>query len=365
MAYTILHCLARMNRGGAETLIMNIFRHIDRDKYKFCFLLNDENCDYTEEIKQLEGQIYCVPSRSSGYLSYCKSLNRFFKEHKGDFDAVHMHTSSLSSLEILYYAKKNGIRKRIIHSHNTVQAGLIHNILHWLNKPLVRGLATDYLACSKVASYWLYKYTSVSNKAIVINNGIDLKQFEYNENYRREIREKHNIPPNDVVIGHVGRFDVVKNHVFLLDVFSCFTQIHPQSKLLCVGIGGTMDVVREKIRQMGLEGKVVLAGLQSEIYKYLSAFDYFVFPSLYEGLPVALVEAQASGLMTVCSDKVSPEACLSDYLSQFELEKTPEEWAKYLGSISLLDRHKFVYQLEENGYNINKTIDFLTEYIYI
>lgn len=365
MAYNVLHCLARMNRGGAETLIMNIFRHIDRDKYKFYFLLNDDKCDYTEEIKQLGGHIYCVPPRSNGIISNCKALDKFFKEHEGQFDAVHMHTSSLSSLEVLFYAKKHGIKKRIIHSHNTVQAGVIHNILHWLNKPWVRFLATDYLACSKVASDWLYNYTGVSKKAIVINNGIDIKQFEYNENYRSEIRRKHNINQTAVVIGHVGRFDVVKNHTFLVEIFKCFTEKTPQSYLLCVGVGGSMDQVKEKVHRYALDDKVIFAGLQSEIYKYLSAFDYFVFPSLYEGLPVALVEAQASGAMTVCSDKVSHEACLSDYITQFGLEQKPEEWAKYLGGITLLDRRKFVFQLEEKGYNINKTIQYLTENIYI
>lgn len=365
MAYRILHCLARMNRGGAETLIMNIFRHIDREKYEFCFLLNDENCDYAEEIKQLGGYIYSVPSRSSGYMLYCKLLNRFFKEHKGRFDAIHVHTSSLSSLEVFYYAKKHGIKKRIIHSHSTAQKGFIHNILHWFNKPFVTCLATDYLACSKVAGEWLYKYSAAFDKYRIINNGIDLKTFSYNEKAREEIRGYYNIPSDSIIIGHVGRFDKFKNQSFLVDVFEQYHKINASSYLIMIGIGEMQKQIEELVIRKGISSNVVFAGLQTEVYKYLSAFDLFVFPSIFEGLPVALVEAQASGLMTICSDKVSPEACLSDYLSQFELEKTPEEWAEYLGNLPLLDRHKYVYQLEENGYNINKTIHYLTKYIYI
>lgn len=365
MAYTVLHSLARMNRGGAETLIMNIFRHIDRHKYNFCFLLNEEKCDYSEEILKLGGKIYSIRPRSSGIASYCRALNTFFKEHNGEFDAVHMHTSSLSSLELLYYAKKNGIKKRVIHSHNTLQIGFIHNILHWINKFWVKFLATDYLACSQVASEWLYKYSGVLNKSIVVNNGIDLKQFGFNEAYRKEIRQNHNIASDEIVIGHVGRFDAVKNHTFLIDIFDSFQKVNPNSKLVCVGVGGTFDEIQEKVCQKGLSNKVIFAGLQQDIFKYLSAFDYFVFPSLYEGLPVALVEAQASGVMIVCSDKVSSEACLSNYLSQFGLDRTAEEWAKYIEEITVLDRKQWIYQLEERGYNINKTVLFLIENIYV
>lgn len=365
MPYTVLHNLARMNRGGAETLIMNIFRHIDHQKYNFCFLLNEKECDYTQEIERLGGKIYTIPPRSIGFVTYCRALNTFFKEHKGEFDAVHMHTSSLSSLELLYFAKKYGIKKRIIHSHNTVQAGLVHNILHWVNKPWLSILATDYLACSQVASNWLYKYTGTLQKSIVINNGINLKQFEFNEIYRNEIRHKYNISSDDIVIGHVGRFDIVKNHTLLIDIFESFQKHYPNSKLICVGVGSTFNEIKDKVYQKGLNSKVIFAGLQQEIYKYVSAFDYFVFPSLYEGLPVSLIESQASGAMTICSDKVSSEVCLSKYISQFGLEKTPEEWAEYISNTPILDRRKWVYQLEQSGYSINKTVDFLTDKVYV
>lgn len=365
MKYTVLHSLGRMNRGGAETLIMNIYRHIDHQKYSFCFLLNDADCDYADEIRQLGGTIYTIAPRSNGVISYCKSLYLFFREHDGEFNAVHMHTSSLSSMEVLFFAKLFKIKKRVIHSHSTVQEGLIHSILHWLNKPWVRVLATDYLSCSQVASDWLYKYTGVLNKSIVIKNGIDLDQFKYNESFREEIREQYNIADSAIVIGHVGRFDLVKNHSFLVDVFYNYHILCPNSVLICVGVGNTFNDISILVREKGIHESVIFAGLQSEVYKFLSAFDFFVFPSLYEGLPVSLVEAQASGVMTICSDKVSKEACLSDYISQFELSKSAKEWAKYISSISPLNRSDFVKQVEEKGYSIIETVRFLANEIYV
>lgn len=364
MRYIVLHSIARMNRGGAETLIMNIFRNIDRTKYCFCFLLNSRDCDYSDEIERLGGKIYTIPSRSEGFLHYCRALDSFFSEHEGEFNAVHMHTSSLSSLEFLYYAKKHGIERRIIHSHNTVQAGLLHNILHRVHKPIMRFLATDYLACSKVAADWLFQHTGVRNRAVIIKNGIDLQEFRYSPMNREEIRKKHNICDDDIVIGHVGRFDVVKNHTFLIDVFDSFHRIHPNSKLVCVGIGGQMNEIRQKVLQKGLDDSIIFAGLQEEVYKYLSAFDYFVFPSLYEGLPVALVEAQASGLMTFCSDKVSTEVCISVYLTQLSLDVAPSDWALAISNCDIKDRTKFVSQIEDEGYNISKTVQLLSQNFY-
>lgn len=364
MVYTVLHCLASMNIGGAETFIMNIYRHIDRTKYNFCFLLNKRECDYTNEIEKLGGKIYTISPRSRGIMSYCKALDTFFEEHKGEFNAIHLHTSSLSSLEVLYYAKKHGIKKRIIHSHSTKQEGIIHNIIHWLNKPHVKNLATDYLACSIVALEWLYKYTGIKKCAIVINNGIDLERFRYCDKNRDEVRRNHGIASDEIVIGHVGRFDIVKNHSFLIEIFESYQKINPHSRLVCVGTGATINNIKELVARKGLENKVIFAGLQQDIHKYLSSFDYFVFPSLYEGLPVALVEAQASGLMIICSNKVSPEARLSNYLSHFPLENNSEEWANYISNIPILDREQWIYQLEEKGYNILKTVEFLTHSIY-
>lgn len=364
MAYRVLHCLASMNRGGAETFIMNVFRGIDRCFFNFDFLLNSDDGAYIEEINSLGGKVYVIPSRSAGIRNYCKALDAFFGKHKNEFDALHFHTSSLSSLEVLYFAKKNGIKKRIIHSHSTRQNGLIHNVLHWINKPLIKYLATDYLACSRVAADWLYKYTGVHSKSIVVNNGIDVEKFAFNEHFRKEIRSSLKINEHAVVLGHVGRFDEVKNHTFLLKIFKSFLKIQPDSYLILIGIGPLKSICEQEAKQLGVVSNVKFVGLQTEIYKFLSAFDYFIFPSLYEGLPVALVEAQTSGLTTICSDKVSQEARISSGLTFFPLEKNADEWAKYIAERTLVDRVDSCSQVIANGYSIQHTISFLTTQVY-
>ncbi len=364
MPYRVLHCLSSMNRGGAETFIMNVLRGIDRTKYRFFFVLNSDKGAYIDEIRSLGGVIYVIPSRSSGFMKYISNLDSFFKEHKGEFDAVHFHTSSLSSLEVLYYAKKHGVRNRIIHSHNTAQKGIVHNVLHWVNKPLCRVLANKYLACSKVAADWLYKYTNVHNKCVIINNGIDVELFKYKQENRFEIRNIHNIPSNSTIIGHVGRFDEVKNHIFLIKIFREFLNIQPDAYLVLVGIGPLKERCEKEAEILKIDNRIKFVGLQQEINKYLSAFDYFVFPSLYEGLPVALVEAQASGVTIICSDKVSSEAKLSDSLLFFPLKASEKEWAEYVNSLDFIDREIPPTQVIEKKYDRKSTIMYLTSYIY-
>lgn len=364
MTYRILHLLARMDRGGAETFVMNVFREIDKQKFEFDFLLNSPQGDYVEEIKQLGGRIYSIAPRSQGLVKYCRALSLFFAEHHDEYQAVHMHTSSLSSLEFLYYSRRYGIPVRIIHSHSTVQNGSLHNILHWLQKPVISKLATDYLACSEVAANWLYKMTGINDKAIVIRNGIDVAKFTYRDAYRAEVRKKYGILPDVKLLGHVGRFETVKNQTFLVDIFKEYHEIAPNSMLLMVGSGSHMDAVKKKVADVKLQDSVIFAGVQSEIYKFLSAFDYFVFPSLYEGLPVSLVEAQASGVLTICSDRVSQECKLTEALSFFPLDRSAKEWATYIHSIAPIPRESTIHDVIQKGYSITETTNFLTKNIY-
>lgn len=365
MKYKVLHCLSFMNRGGAETFIMNILRNIDRTKYCFDFLLQSSEGHYIDEIKELGGKIYTIPLRSNGLINYCNSLNRFFAEHQNEYDAVHEHTSSLSSIEVLYYAKKWGVKKRILHSHNTNQAGLFHHFLHYINKPIVRYLATDYLACSEVARIWLFKYTGILSKSHVVNNGIDTSLFEYSDSKRFKIRTELGISSDTFVIGHVGRFDVVKNHTFLIKIFNEILFRRSDSLLLLVGGGELMDDIVDEAKSLKINGNVKFLGVRGDIDKLLSAFDVFVFPSLYEGLPVSLVEAQASGLPVFVSNNVSPEVKLSENLKFLSLDEGPAFWAEQISCLPKTDREKNGKCVEEKGYSIFNTVKFLINEIYV
>lgn len=364
MEYRVLHCLHSMNRGGAETFIMNVFRTINKNEYMFDFLLGREDGAYVEEIRNLGGSIYTVCSRSAGYFKYLKALNTFFKTNQGKYQAIHVHTSSLSSLEVFYFAKKFGIKTRIIHSHSTVQTGWVHNILHWLHKPILGFLANKYLACSLVAKDWLYKHTGVYDKSVVVKNGIDIDKFSYNVNNRDEIRREFHIDNRCKVIGHIGRFDVVKNHTFLLDIFKELQGIDYNTVLMLVGDGPLRKSIEQKSVELGLNTKVVFTGVRSDINKIVSAIDVLVFPSLYEGLPVSLVEAQAGGLTIVCSDRVSKEVKLSEAVSFLSLDKPASFWADYINKLQIEDKNRVRESVVRNGYSINNTVDYLVNNVY-
>lgn len=365
MKCKVLHVLRSMNRGGAETFIMNVFRNVRHGNFQFDFLLSSQKNDYAREILDLGGTIYNIQGREKGLLNYCRELNHFFLQHKGEYHVVHVHTSSLSSLEPLYYARKSGIPIRIIHSHSTNQTGLIHKTLHYLNKPFVPVLATNYLACSQVALDWLYDYTTVKKRAIVIRNGIDTARFKFNALIRRQIREELGIEEDVFVFGHVGRFCEVKNHRFLVEVFEKYLRKYGHAKLVLVGGGELFAQTQEMVKKLELDGHVLFLGVRSDIECLLQAMDVFVFPSLYEGLPVALVEAQASGVKVVCSDKVSKESKLSDGCYFYSLANGATQWADYIHGLPEINRDKMLEQVKNNRYDIKDTVSYLCDNIYM
>lgn len=363
--YRILHNLHSLNRGGAETFIMNVLRHIDRDRFQFDFLLHRPGGDYEDEVRRLGCNIYYVPSRSDGFFSFRKNLDRFFDSHPGEWDAVHAHVSSLTSIEVLQSARRAGIGRRIIHSHSTNQPGLIHSLLHRLNKFAVARAATDFLACSDVAARWLYKGTPVASRAVVLKNGVDTRLFAFDGVARQEVRREFGIPDDAVVLGHVGSLIAVKNHSFLLDVFAAYRRRHPASRLLIVGRGNLRDELEQKARQLAIDSDVIFAGTRPDINRCVLAMDIMVFPSLYEGLPVALVEAQAAGLPVLASDRVSAEAAITPRLRFRSLDIVPDVWASDIEAM-LADSPRSADQSEiiAAGYDIMSTVSYLCKNIY-
>ena len=365
MKYKILHVLHSMNRGGIETFIMNVFRNINRECFQFDFLLSSQKNDYAQEILDLGGVIYYIQGRRCGVINCCKELNHFFSLHKGEYRAIHVHVSSLSSLEPLYYAKRNGVPIRIIHSHSTNQTGIIHKVQHYLNKPFVPILATHYLACSQVALNWLYNYTLVKKRAVIIRNGIDTERFKFDELIRTQVRDELGIDANSFVLGHVGRFCEVKNHKFLVAIFEKYVRKYRNAKLVLVGGGELLEQTKEMVKNLDIDRDVLFLGIRSDIERLLQAMDVFVFPSLYEGLPVALVEAQASGLQVVCSDKVSKESKLSDGCYFYSLTNEASQWADYIHELPEIGRRKMFEQVKNNRYDIKDTVSYLCHMVYM
>lgn len=357
-----MQCLARMNRGGAETFVMNVLRNLDREKYEVWFLLSSDKGDYTEEIKSLGGKIFSIGTRRDG-IKFLKEINRFFKKNKGKIDTLHLHTSSLSSLEILWFAKFYGVKKRIIHCHSTKQFIFIHKILHYLQKPFLRFAASYYFACSEKAADWLFSNTGIKSKAKVINNGINLDDFKFSEEKRIKKREELGIHSDTKVLIHVGRFCEVKNHIFLINLFANFHSKYPDSKLIMVGEGELKQKIQERAKSLGVEKDVIFAGLQNDVSPWLQAADVFVMPSLYEGLPVALVEAQTSGLSIVTSKNVPKEAQINQNYNFVGLDEPIENWIDSI--MKYIDvRNENLTNVKERGYDIKNTVEELEKNVY-
>lgn len=325
----VLHVLGAMNMGGIESFIMNTYRVIDRNRVQFDFLVNDEENKYAQEIGELGGHIYFIPPRNRGIKAYKTNIDRFFTEHREEFQAVHLHAASLSSVYVLVAAKRYHIRTRIIHAHSTsIKGSKLHYVLHIFNKLRLKKIATHYFACSDKAQHWMFDYTGRFAKSEVINNGILMKDFAYDEKKRGEIRKQLGIESDEIAICHVGSLAKVKNQSFLIDIFLQLKTITPHYKLFMIGDGPLKSQLQEKIESLKIEDSVTFLGIRKDVHRLMQGFDCMVFPSLFEGLPVALVEVQASDLQVICSDTISGMAKISDDTTFLSLSLSASDWAR-------------------------------------
>ena len=322
----VLNVMSCMNRGGAETVAMNIHRNIDRSKIQFDYVIHQDGPqDYEQEIYQLGGKIYRTQKFSGfNYFHYKKFWRNFFTQHP-EHKIVHAHFNNFAAL-FLPEAKKFG-KITIAHSHGTkYPIKSLRNLAsrYLLMFPL-RYIADYFLACSKQAG--IDRYGSKVS-VMFLPNGIDTPKYTFNREIRKAIRESRGITSEDtIVVGHVGRFDNVKNHPFLIDAFNAFHHDMPNSKLWLIGRNldgpSTEAIVRKKIEQYGITEAVDFIGTVSNVNEYLMGMDVFAFPSLLEGLGIALIEAEASGLPCVVSDRIQNEAIVSDRVRKFGICPPP------------------------------------------
>lgn len=359
----VLQITGGLGRGGLETFVMNVLRSLPEDSVKFDFAVHSPGMAYEKEAFERGARIFYLPKRRNGFINHWKAWDTFFKEHASEYIAVHMHISSLSLIEPLFFAKKYGLKVRVLHSHNSSASGSkFHNVLHYFNKLFAHSLATDYLGCSDKAIDWFYKWTSVHNKAMLIKNGIDVGKYLYNPIVRDNIRTELCVNKNDVVVGHVGRFARAKNHAFLLDVFYELKKIRGNSKLLLIGVGNLMDETKTKANKLGIIDDVIFTGGRSDVNELLMAMDVFVMPSIYEGLPVSLVEAQASGLPVVCSDTISHDSKITNRLQFLPLDAGANKWAKVISeSVPAPDRDMVSSEITQAGFDIRETTKILLD----
>ena len=310
-----------MERGGLESTLMNYYRHIDRERVQFDFLVHrQERAAFDDEIESLGGKLYRLPRLVPWSEGYLAALNHFFDEHP-EYKIVHVHQDCLSSV-ILRAAAQHNIPVRIAHSHNANQdKNLKYPIKLWYKRSIPK-YTTNLFACGKDAGDWMFGGAPYQ----IINNAIDATAYSFNPKKRIEIRHQLGLA-DKLIIGHVGRFNPQKNHLFLLDIFAALLKKEPNAVLLLVGGGENMLKIQAKAHALGIAEHVRFLGVRSDVADLMQAMDVFVFPSLYEGLGIVLIEAQAAGLPCVVSDTIPREAYLTDLVTAERLSSSTETWA--------------------------------------
>ena len=343
----ILHVVTYMGRGGLETMLMNYYRHIDRNKIQFDFLVHrDFEADYDEEILSLGGKIYHISRLVPWSLSYREKLKSFLNSHT-EYQIIHVHQDCLSAVA-LRCAAECGIPIRIAHSHSSSQTKDFKYPFKLFYKRFIPRYATHLIACSKAAGKWMFH----SDDFIVMNNAIDAQKYTFNPVARENMRNSLHIGANELVIGHVGRFEAPKNHDFIVDIFADILEQH-SAKLLLVGDGSRKEAISEKVAALGISDKVIFTGVRSDVADLLQAMDIFVFPSLYEGLGIVAVEAQAAGLPCIISDVVPRESILTDLVVQLPLSAGIDTWERRIIEASRMTRQDTYQLICDRGFDIH------------
>lgn len=362
MMIRVLQVFNSMNCGGAENMIMNLYRNIDRTKVQFDFLVHTERkCFFDDEILSLGGRIYHAPRYNvANHFLYKKWWKSFLSKHK-EYRVVHGHMYSIAPI-YLRVAKKHGATT-IVHSHSTSELAGIKELIKSQLRKRAKNSADYMFSCSAAAGLWLYGKDAVEkDNHYILKNAVDTDRFLYNENIRDEVRKEFDIE-NKLVIGHVGRFMEAKNHKFLLDIFETVLRTNENSVLLLVGGGPLENEIKQKAESLGIIDKIVFAGVRNDTHRLLQAMDCFVFPSVYEGLPVAVIEAQASGTPCLVSDSVTEEVCITDLITRLSINESPEVWAEEIGKKeSISGEMDMRGKIADSGYDIKTTAQWLQNF---
>ena len=358
----VLHVLGRLDRGGAETMVMNLYRNIDRSKIQFDFIIHtDDECDYTSEILQLGGRIYSISKYNvKNHIKYKKEWSDFFYKHP-EYKIIHGHVRSTAAI-YLKIAKKYKLTT-ISHSHNISSGNGIKAIVKNILQYPIRYIADYFFACSNQAGIWLFgKKVCRKSNFFIVNNSIDSKRFMYNKKVRSQKRLELGLE-NNFVIGHIGRFHPQKNHTFLIDIFKHVIIRKADAKLLLIGDGELFDYINNKVSMLGLQKNVVFIRRSDNISELLQAVDVFVFPSLYEGLGMVAIEAQAAGLPTIVSDSIPEEAFITNLIKKINLSLSEEKWAEEILKYSSKgERNNMYEEICNKGYDINNTAKWLESF---
>lgn len=357
----VLHVIGKMDRAGAESFIMNLYRNIDKMQVQFDFLVfSYEQGDYDKEIMRLGGKIYRMPSfKGYNYWDLYRRFKKFFEEHP--YKVVHGHIGSLAPA-YLYWAKKNGAYT-IAHSHATNSSNWIKKNIYWLLSHSVTKVADYFFACSYQAGKDRFGSEIVGqNNFAIIKNCVTTSAFQYSIRRHDELKKKFQLE-DKFVVGHVGRFTEAKNHKFLLVVFKEISKKIDNAELLLVGRGELESEIRKTVKDEGLESKVQFMGVRDDIPDMMNLFDLFLFTSLYEGLGNVCIEAQAAGLPCFVSTAIQDEAIITENVWRYPLNWTPEKWAdEIINKLSGFNRKDEIQAVIDSGYDAEQVAETLTQF---
>lgn len=333
---------------------MNYYRHLVKKGIQFDFICMYSSLAYEKEIKELGGEIFYVPNVKKHMIGFEKKLKKIISENQ--YSVVHINMLSAANIVPLKVAFRLNVPKIIVHSHNTNAPGYLRNFLHKKNMSFVHKYATDFWACSYQAAKWLYGEKN-ADSAVVIQNAVEVEKFLFNLKIRKQIRERMGIKEDTLVLGHVGRMEEQKNHTFLLDIFHTVLRKHENTLLLLVGDGILREELQKKAEMLGIQEKVKFLGRREDINKLFNSMDVFVFPSLYEGLSVTVIEAQCAGLPCLASTGVVEETIVTDIFERLSLNESKEQWAEKILDLAKKLRNekendRIYKKITEAGFNI-------------
>ena len=357
----VLHVFSIMDRGGAETMIMDLYRKIDREKIEFEFVVHSQKKgSYDDEIKDLGGKIHYVPKYNGlNHFAYKESWKEILSTN--NFNIIHGHVRSTASIYLKLASKFNIIT--IAHSHSNSNGNSFSSVVKNIYQLPIRKIADYCLAASLDAAKWLFGNESINKKNFLfLKNAIDVPKYVYNESIRKKYRIEMSIEKK-FVIGHIGSFRKSKNQIFVLEIFKCINNIYGNSVLILVGDGPERSNIEKKISELNLVKDVLLLGVRADIPEILQAMDVFVFPSEFEGLGIVTIEAQASGLHTIVSEGIPKEAYVTELIESESLKESAIVWAeKILKYNNGYKRRDTSNRITENRYNVNESVKILEEF---
>ena len=352
--------------GGIENFVLQVVSGMDAQRFHFDVLTFCPACAYEKELTQIGCRIFHAARRGKNPVKNYLDQRRFFAQNPNTYDFIWLHLSSASDLKTILLAKRYTKAKIACHCHGTdfeSREGIIRKLhlhLHFKNRPKLLKNTDIYLACSKLAGEWLYG--NIGGQLTVIPNGIDLSVYTFSNVKRDEIRKKIGIE-DKLAVGHVGRLSQQKNQYYLIDIFEEFYKKHKDSVLLIAGSGNLEKDLRKKVSDLSLDDAVFFLGFRADVPDLLHAFDVFLLPSLFEGLPISIVEAQANGLPCVISDKVTNEVAVTGLVSFVSIDGPPVDWVGEIENALAKQRDSDVYceELSKAGYSSQTKIEMIDD----